>query len=110
MKNIFNFIRFVTAICLLFSMIYLSIKSKDNKYCNLSEVTIELDENSFVTNDLIENEYNLNIPRYVDTFEEEEPVDLEAVSNKLQSIENDISETDKTISDFCGELNIKPPF
>ena len=59
---------------------------------------------------LIENEYNLNIPRYVDTFEEEEPVDLEAVSNELQSIENDISETDETISGFCDELNIKPPF
>ena len=71
-----------------------------------------IDKFSFVasTNDLIENKYNLNIPRYVDTFEEEEPVDLEVVSNELQSIENDISETDKTISDFCGELNIKPPF
>ena len=67
---------------------------------------------SFVasTNDLIENEYNLNIPRYVDTFEEEEPVDLETVSNELKSLENSISETDKTISDFCDELNIKPPF
>ena len=71
-----------------------------------------IDKFSFVasTNDIIENEYNLNIPRYVDTFVEEEPVDLEAVSNELQLIENDISETDKTISGFCDELNIKPPF
>ena len=71
-----------------------------------------VDKFSFVAsaNDLIENEYNLNIPRYVDTFEEEEPVDLEAVSNELKSIENDISETDETISSFCDELNIKPPF
>ena len=60
--------------------------------------------------ELIENEYNLNIPRYVDTFEEEEPVDLEVVSNELKSLENNISETDKTISDFCNELNIKAPF
>ncbi|MDB9794352.1 type I restriction-modification system subunit M [Flavobacteriaceae bacterium] len=60
--------------------------------------------------ELIENEYNLNIPRYVDTFEEEEPVDLETVSNDLQSLENDITDTDKTISDFCDELNIKAPF
>ena len=59
---------------------------------------------------LIENEFNLNIPRYVDTFEEEELVDLAAVSNELQSLENDISETDETISGFCDELNIKPPF
>ncbi|MDB4097566.1 type I restriction-modification system subunit M [Flavobacteriaceae bacterium] len=60
--------------------------------------------------ELIENEYNLNIPRYVDTFEDEEHIDLEAVSNELKSLENDISDTDKTISDFCNELNIKPPF
>jgi type I restriction enzyme M protein len=59
---------------------------------------------------LIENEYNLNIPRYVDTFEEEEPVDLDAVSNELKSLENEITDTDKTISDFCDELNIKTPF
>ena len=66
-----------------------------------------IDKFSFIasTNDLIENEYNLNIPRYVDTFEEEEPVDLEAVS-ELQSIENDISEIDENISGFCDELNI----
>ena len=58
---------------------------------------------------LNENEYNLNIPRYVDTFEEEEPVDLESVSKELQSLEKDIINTDKTIEDFCKELNIKPP-
>ena len=59
---------------------------------------------------LVENEFNLNIPRYVDTFEEEEPVDLEEISNELQSIENNISDTDLTIAGFCDELNIKPPF
>lgn len=57
-----------------------------------------------------ENEYNLNIPRYVDTFEEEEPVDLDIVSNELQSLESDMSDTDTTIADFCKELNIKTPF
>ena len=60
--------------------------------------------------ELEENEFNLNIPRYVDTFEEEEPVDLETVSNELESLEGQMSETDKTIEDFCKELNIKPPF
>ena len=70
------------------------------------------DKYSYVAtmDEVIENEYNLNIPRYVDTFEEEEPVDLEAVSNELQSLENDIADTDKTISDFCKELNIDTPF
>ena len=32
-----------------------------------------------------ENEYNLNIPRYVDTFEEEEEVDIKAVQKEIES-------------------------
>ena len=35
------------------------------------------------------NGWNLNIPRYVDTFEEEEPVDLEAVRDDLKRIEGE---------------------
>lgn len=57
-----------------------------------------------------ENDYNLNIPRYVDTFEEEEPVDLEAVSAELKALEKEIAATDKTIAEFCKELNISTPF
>lgn len=34
-----------------------------------------------------ENDYNLNIPRYVDTFEEEETIDLEKVSSELKALE-----------------------
>jgi type I restriction enzyme M protein len=70
------------------------------------------DKYSYVAamNEVKENDYNLNIPRYVDTFEEEEPIDLELVSNELQSLESDMSDTDKTITDFCNELNIKAPF
>lgn len=57
-----------------------------------------------------ENDYNLNIPRYVDTFEEEEPIDLAAVSQELKTLETDVLDTDATIADFCKQLNIEPPF
>lgn len=57
-----------------------------------------------------ENDFNLNIPRYVDTFEEEENVDLEQVSQEIQSIEQELSETNKTVESFCKELNISTPF
>lgn len=57
-----------------------------------------------------ENDYNLNIPRYVDTFEEEEPVDLGAVSAELKSLENDMQKTDATIADYCKQLGIETPF
>ena len=57
-----------------------------------------------------ENDYNLNIPRYVDTFEEEEPVDIGAVVKDLKALEIDMQETDKTIAGFCKELGIENPF
>ena len=57
-----------------------------------------------------ENDYNLNIPRYVDTFEEEEPVDLDAVSSQLQVLESEMASTDETIAKFCDELGIAKPF
>ncbi len=57
-----------------------------------------------------ENDFNLNIPRYVDTFEEEEPIDLTEVANQLKALEKDITTTDTTIADFCKQLNIETPF
>lgn len=57
-----------------------------------------------------ENDYNLNIPRYVDTFEEEEPIDLNAVSNELKALEDEMQKTNATIAAFCDELGIATPF
>lgn len=57
-----------------------------------------------------ENDYNLNIPRYVDTFEEEEPVDLVTVAKELKDLEKEITKTNETIADFCKQLNIPTPF
>ena len=53
MKNIINFLRFIVALTLLIFMMYLSHISVENKYCTLSNISIEQDENSFVTNDLV---------------------------------------------------------
>jgi type I restriction enzyme M protein len=60
--------------------------------------------------EVTENDYNLNIPRYVDTFEEEEPIDLSAVTATLHSLEDDIATTDATIAGFASELGIPSPF
>lgn len=57
-----------------------------------------------------ENDYNLNIPRYVDTFEEEETIDLNKVSSELKALEIEMKTTDETIAKFCDELGIAKPF
>ncbi|WP_415911920.1 type I restriction-modification system subunit M [Neptuniibacter sp. QD37_11] len=56
-----------------------------------------------------EHGYNLNIPRYVDTFIEEPPIDISSVSSKLNQVESLLSETDETIQKFCKELDITCP-
>jgi type I restriction enzyme M protein len=56
------------------------------------------------------NDYNLNIPRYVNTFEEAISIDVNAVAEKIQGLDAKMSEVDKTIASFCKELNIKTPF
>ncbi|MDH5721853.1 MAG: type I restriction-modification system subunit M [Alphaproteobacteria bacterium] len=60
--------------------------------------------------EIAENDYNLNIPRYVDTFKEEEQIDLDFVAGELIKLENSMAVTDKTIVEFCGQLGIKAPF
>jgi type I restriction enzyme M protein len=61
--------------------------------------------------DLIaENEYNLNIPRYVNTFEEQESIDIAVVAKQLQSLEKEMKNTDAELTAFCKELKIDTPF
>lgn len=57
-----------------------------------------------------ENDFNLNIPRYVDTFEGEAEINLESISLKLVDIEKNIKSTESEIARFCKELNISTPF
>lgn len=52
------------------------------------------------------NDYNLNIPRYVDTFEVEERIDIEAVAKAYQISMEDITVADAQIAQYCKELSI----
>ena len=75
------------------------VRSSEDKYSYLAPLS-----------EIQDNDYNLNIPRYVDTFEEEDTIDLENVSKELKDLSINIEETDKTIKDFCNELGIETPF
>jgi type I restriction enzyme M protein len=60
--------------------------------------------------EIITNDYNLNIPRYVDTFEAETSIDIDAIASQLKSLEKQMKDTDKEIAKFCKELSIETPF
>lgn len=53
-----------------------------------------------------ENDYNLNIPRYVDTFEEEEPIDIKKVMADIKGLEAKRTELDKEIEVYLRELGL----
>jgi len=60
--------------------------------------------------EIIINDYNLNIPRYVDTFEAETSIDIEKLAGELVELETQMKDTDKAIAGFCKELGITTQF
>ncbi len=53
-----------------------------------------------------ENDFNLNIPRYVDTFEEEEDIDIEAVQQEIEQLEAELVEVRGKMSHYLKELGV----
>lgn len=56
--------------------------------------------------EVADNDYNLNIPRYVDTFEEEEPVDIDVVMKEIKELEAKRADLDKEIAGYFQELGL----
>src|SRR5699024_9704077 len=65
-----------------------------------------VDKYSYVASkeEIEENEYNLNIPRYVDTFEEEEPIDIKALHAEIKDINKEIAEAEASLLEMLDEL------
>ena len=73
-------------------MTYQKGKSID-KYAHLAGVA-----------EIEENDFNLNIPRYVDTFEEEEPIDIDAVEREIEQLETELTEVRRKMRKMLKEL------
>ena len=61
---------------------------------------------SHITNydEIKNNDFNLNIPRYVDTFEEHEPIDLRATIEEITKLEDEIHDVDMELAKMFDEL------
>ncbi|MCB5280149.1 MAG: type I restriction-modification system subunit M [Candidatus Cloacimonetes bacterium] len=53
-----------------------------------------------------DNDFNLNIPRYVDTFEEEEIVDLDEVKENIAAIKEELEEVEAKMAKYLEELGL----
>lgn len=62
-----------------------------------------------ILKEIKENDYNLNIPLYVDTFEQEGLINIEKISKKLKELNDEELKYVIKISKFCNELNLPKP-
>ena len=53
-----------------------------------------------------DNDYNLNIPRYVDTYEEEAEIDIVAVQQEIDTLETELAEVQAKMKEYLKELGI----
>jgi len=53
------------------------------------------------------NDYNLNIPRYVDTFEEEPEIDINQVNADIAQIKSELAEVEKQMQQYLKELGLE---
>lgn len=71
-----------------------------------NRTTIEKYSHLATLKEVAENDYNLNIPRYVDTFEAEEEIDIQSVMQEIKSLEAKRAELDKEIDVYFKELGL----
>ena len=74
-------------------------RSEEDKYSKRASLT-----------EIADNDFNLNIPRYVDTFEVQDSIDINKLAEELVELDKQMAETNKTIAEFCKQLNISTPF
>lgn len=85
------------------------LREKDlAKIVNTYENYVLEDKYSYIAKleEIKENDYNLNIPRYVDTFEEEEPVDMAQVKENIQNIKQELAEVEEQMERYLEELGL----
>jgi type I restriction enzyme M protein len=59
-----------------------------------------------IAEELKANDYSLNVPLYVDNFEEEEPIDLEAVKSEIAKMEAELTATRIKLATALQELGL----
>lgn len=79
-----------------------------NKIVDTYRNRVAIDKYSHLASlkEVVENDYNLNIPRYVDTFEVEEEIDIQAVMQEIKSLEAKRVQLDKEIDIYFKELGL----
>ena len=74
--------------------------------CSILNSQFSINKFSYVATleEIQENDFNLNIPRYVDTFEEEAEVDIAAVQQEIEQLEDELVKVQQEIDGYLKQL------
>ena len=84
------------------------LESHIEKITSTYQNRVEIEKYSHLATpqEIKDNDYNLNIPRYVDTFEEEDEINIQDVMSEIKSLESKRAELDAEINIYLQELGI----
>lgn len=82
-------------------------RSEEEKYSK--RIPIHRTDGRPSVSTIADNDYNLNIPRYVDTTEEEKKIDINKICSQLEELNNLSKQNDEVLKNFCQTLNIPFP-
>jgi len=68
----------------------------------------DVDKYAYVADfdEIKENDFNLNIPRYVDTFEEEEEIDIRSVQEEIDELDGELAQVQEQMQGYLKELGL----
>lgn len=72
--------------------------------CYLNKTEIDKYSRLVSLEEINENDFNLNITRYIDTFEEEEEIDIDAVNQELKDLDLELAKTEEEIELMIKDL------
>lgn len=65
------------------------------KYCHIATF-----------DEIKDNDFNLNIPRYIDTFEAEEKIDIQSIKEEIYTLEKEIVQVKEIMNKYLKELGM----
>ena len=79
-----------------------------NKICATYSNRKQIEKYSYKASieEIQENDYNLNIPRYIDTFEEEQQIDIKATKQQITAIEKELTKVKTQMDTYLKELDL----
>lgn len=79
-----------------------------NKIIETYKNRVDVDKYAHVASfeEIKENDFNLNIPRYVDTLEEEEPIDIVRLSKEIVALNREINQAEQSLLSMLDDLAI----